>query len=56
MRPKTVVLALLVVLFLYWVVQAPVSAATTIKDLTDWSFTLLGTVADRLLQFLDALL
>jgi hypothetical protein len=56
MRPKTVVLAAVVVLFLYWVVQAPVSAATTIHSLFDWSIDLLTMVADRMVQFLDALL
>lgn len=50
-----ILVALLVGLFLYWVVQSPASAASTVREVFDVLVNFLVLVANRLVQFLDAL-
>ncbi len=52
---QPVIAAILVGLFLYWVVQDPLGAANAIRQLTTWAASLVGLVAQRLVQFLNAL-
>lgn len=56
MNARTWVLIAVISLFLYWVVQAPLTAADTLRTILDWTGEMLGLIASRLLEFLDALL
>ena len=55
MKLQPLVAVGLVALFLYWVVQDPVGAAAMLKQVIDWSVELLQLVANRIVQFLSAL-
>jgi hypothetical protein len=52
---QPIVAAVVVGLFLYWVVQDPLGAADAIRQVATWAATLVGLVAQRLVQFLNAL-
>ncbi len=55
MNTRIVVPVALVALFLYWVVQDPVGAAAMLTAVFDWLIHFLQLVADRVVQFLSAL-
>lgn len=55
MKSKPIVAAIVVGLFLYWVVQDPLGAANAIQQLTTWVASLVGLIAQRIVQFLNAL-
>jgi len=55
MKLKPVLVAAVVGLFLYWVVQDPVGAAAMIHSVFSWSVDLLQLLAARIVQFLNAL-
>jgi hypothetical protein len=44
-----------VALFLYWVVQDPVGAASVIHQLFSWVIDMLQLIASRIVRFLGAL-
>jgi hypothetical protein len=55
MKLQPLVALAVVALFLYWVVQDPVGAAAMIKQVVEWVVDLLQLVANRVVQFLSAL-
>ena len=52
--PPLLVFAI-VALFLYWVVQDPVGAASMIREVFYWTLGFLQLIAERVVQFLSAL-
>ena len=55
MKLQHVLAAGIVALFLYWVVQDPVGAATMIKHVFEWLLDFLQLIASRIVAFLNAL-
>lgn len=55
MKPHPLVLVAVVGLFLYWVVQDPVGAAAMINGIFDATLSFLQLIANRIVQFLSAL-
>ena len=54
-KPHPVVLLAVIALFLFWVVQDPVGAAAMLRSVFDWTLGFLELVAERVVQFLGAL-
>ncbi len=54
-KVPTLLPIVLIVLLLYWVVQDPVGAADMIRGVFEWAISFLQLVADRVVQFLSAL-
>jgi hypothetical protein len=55
MKLPALIAAGVVALFLYWVVQDPVGAAEMIRVVWENALALLSLVAERLVEFLNAL-
>lgn len=55
MRLRPLILAGVIALFLYWVVNDPVGAALVLQQLWEVALNLLQLVAARLVEFLNAL-
>lgn len=54
-KAQPLIVIALVALLLYWVVQDPVGAAAMIREVFNWVGHSLQLVAQRLVQFLNAL-
>jgi hypothetical protein len=54
-KANPLILLVVVALFLYWVVQDPVGAAVMLREVFDWIVGFLQLVAERVVQFLSAL-
>lgn len=55
MKLQPIVALCVVALFLYWVVQDPLGAATMINHVFTWGVDFLQLIANRFVQFLGAL-
>ena len=56
MKARPLLLVSIVALFLYWVVQDPMGAADMLRVVFDWSLAALQLIAERIVQFLNALI
>lgn len=54
-KPQSLIVLGVIALFLYWVVQDPVGAASMIHTVASQIGSLLSLIADRIVQFLSAL-
>jgi hypothetical protein len=55
MKLQPLLLACVIGLFLYWVVQDPMGAADMLRVVFDWTMEMLQLIASRFVQFLNAL-